>query len=186
VIQTSDSRTRAAAAILLAAAFAALSLSGCGREAKQSTKGAQAPTFDPSSLAVPDSGGHKLRGQVLYMPAYSSIPYKNGSYYDLGAFLAVHNTDLSAPISIRKADFFDTEGKLVESFVAEPRVLGPMATALFTVSQKGQKGAGANFLVEWTSEAPVSEPLIESVMKDLGSNLGISFLSQGRVVRELK
>jgi hypothetical protein len=144
-----------------------------------------APAFDSSTLSVPDEGGRKLRGQVLYMPAYSSIPYKNGSYHDLGAFLALHNTDLGRPITILKVDLFDSDGAMIEACVAEARRLAPLATALFPVTIKGRRGAGANFIVEWSSDSPVSEPLVESVMKDLGSNLGISFLSQGRIIREL-
>ena len=53
-----------------------------------------------------------------------------------------------------------------------------------TVPRTDQSGTGANFLVEWISEKPVTEPLVESVMKDLGGNLGLSFLSHGKVIRE--
>jgi len=40
--------------------------------------------------------------------------------------------------------------------------------------------------VEWVADQPVNEPLIESIMKDLAGNVGLSFLSQGRVIREMK
>ena len=173
-------------AMVAALALASLSQVSCGRGEPPAAGGEAPPAFDPASLEVPDQGGRKLRAQVLYMPVYSSIPYKSGSYYDLSAFLAIHNTDLQLPLSIRRVDFFDSEGRMLESFVSGTKILGPMATAIFPVSKKGQKGAGANFLVEWTADSPVNEPLVESVMKDLGSNLGISFLSQGRIIRELR
>ncbi|MBN2282688.1 MAG: DUF3124 domain-containing protein [Deltaproteobacteria bacterium] len=41
------------------------------------------------------------------------------------------------------------------------------------------------FIVEWMAHQPVNEPLIESVMKDLSGNSGMSFLSTGRVIREI-
>lgn len=71
---------------------------------------------------------------------------------------------------------------------AERRPLpdGEGTTAIFTVPQKDKSGAGANFLVEGVADQPVNEPLIESIMKDLAGNVGLSFLSQGRVIREMK
>lgn len=41
------------------------------------------------------------------------------------------------------------------------------------------------FIFEWMAHQPVNEPLIESVMKDLSGNSGMSFLSTGRVIREI-
>jgi hypothetical protein len=40
--------------------------------------------------------------------------------------------------------------------------------------------------VEWIADHPVNEPLIESVMKDLSGNLGLAFLSHGKVIREIQ
>ncbi len=143
-------------------------------------------SFNPETLKIPDKGGRKIRGQVLYMPIYSNIPHMEKQHYDLSAFLAIHNTDLKNPIKITKVVFFNTDGKAVKHFVSADRPLNPLATIIFTISQKDQSGTGANFLVEWMADKPVNEPLIESIMKDLSGNLGLSFLSQGRVIREIK
>lgn len=43
-------------------------------------------------------------------------------------------------------------------------------------------GAGANFLVDWGAEQPISEPVVEAVMIGTASQQGISFISPGRVV----
>ncbi|MCK7512327.1 MAG: DUF3124 domain-containing protein [Desulfobacterales bacterium] len=106
--------------------------------------------------------------------------------YDLSAFLAVHNTDLKHQIKITKVDFFNTDGRLVKSFISSDQQINPLATVIFTIPKKDQSGTGANFLVEWMADQPVNEPLIESVMKDLTGNKGLSFLSQGRIIREIK
>ena len=59
------------------------------------TENSSAPVaFNPETLKIPDKGGRKLRGQVLYMPIYSNIPYQETRDFDLSAFLAIHNTDL--------------------------------------------------------------------------------------------
>jgi len=142
--------------------------------------------FDAGTLKVPDQGVRKIRGQVLYMPIYSNVPYSDGKNYDLSAFLAIHNADLKYKIKITKVTLFNTDGKVVKQYITEDRLLEPFATAIFTISRKDQSGTGANFLVEWIADQPVNEPLVESVMKDLSGNLGLSFLSTGRVIREMK
>jgi len=120
------------------------------------------------------------------MPIYSNIPYQEKQHYDLSAFLAIHNTDLTHQIKITKVDYFNTDGHRVKSFIASDRKINPLATVIFTISKQDQSGTGANFLVEWMADLPVNEPLVESVMKDLSGNLGLSFLSTGRVIREIQ
>lgn len=142
-------------------------------------------SFNPETLKIPDKGGRKLKGQVLYMPVYSNIPFLKKEKYDLSAFLAIHNTDLDNKIKITMVNFFNTEGRLVKIYVDSEQHIKPLATAIFEVSTDDQSGTGANFLVEWTAEKPVNAPLIESVMKDLKGNSGLSFLSTGRIIREI-
>jgi hypothetical protein len=164
------------AGILLISAFAC-------EEKKQHTA---VPTiaFQAQSLRVAEGGVRKLRGQLLYMPVYSDIPNTDGRNFALSAFLAIHNTDLSQSIQVTRVTLFNTEGQAVKEYLSAEKQLGPMATAVFSVPRTDQSGTGANFLVEWVSEKPVTEPLIESIMKDLGGNLGLSFLSHGKVIRE--
>ncbi len=155
------------------------------KEQESRTESPRPTVFNPETLKIPDGGGRKIRGQVLYMPIYSNIPYSEKRHYDLSAFLAIHNTDLKNRIKITRVDFFNTDGKVVNQFIAADQWLDPLATAIFTIPQKDQSGTGANFLVEWMADQPVNEPLIESIMKDLSGNLGLSFLSTGRVIREM-
>ncbi|MEN6622685.1 MAG: DUF3124 domain-containing protein [Smithella sp.] len=143
-------------------------------------------SFNPETLKIPDTGGKKLRGQVLYLPVYSNIPDQSKQQFDLSAFLAIHNTDLKNKIKITKIDFFNTEGKLIKSFISSDKEINPLATLIITIPQSDQSGTGANFLVEWIADKPVNEPLIESIMKDLSGNKGLAFLSTGRVIREIK
>lgn len=143
-------------------------------------------SFNSETLKIPDGGVRKVRGQVLYMPVYSNIPFIEGKDFDLSAFLAVHNTDLKHQIKITKVMLFNTEGRIVKNFILEPRILNPFATEIFTILKEDQSGRGANFLVEWMADQPVNEPLIESIMKDLSGNKGLSFLSLGRVIREIQ
>ena len=156
------------------------------KEQVSTTESPRPTLFNPETLKIPDGGGRKIRGQVLYMPVYSNIPYSEKKNYDLSAFLAIHNTDLKNRIKITRVDFFNTDGKVVDQFIVADQWLAPLATAIFTIPRKDQSGTGANFLVEWMADQPVNEPLIESIMKDLSGNLGLSFLSLGKVIREIQ
>ena len=45
-------------------------------------------------------------------------------------------------------------------------------------------GAGANFIVKWTSSREVNVPIVECVMIGMKSGQGISFVSQGQEIKE--
>jgi Protein of unknown function (DUF3124). len=144
--------------------------------------------FDQKTLILKEnSETKKLRGQVLYIPIYSNVPYHKASKkFDLSAFIAIHNTDLGHWIKITKVLFFDNDGKLVANYLNKPVNVKPLGSANYFIPEKDQSGTGANFLVEWVSDNPVNEPLIESVMLGLTHGQGVSFSSTGRVIREIK
>lgn len=158
----------------------------CKKDESNTVNRSLAVSVNPASFKISDQGGRRLRGQVLYMPVYSNIPHLKKQSYDLSAFLAIHNTDLNHQIIITKVDYFNADGKLIKNFISANQQINPLATMIFPISKEDQSGTGANFLVEWISDQPVNEPLIESVMKDLSGNKGISFLSHGRVIREIE
>lgn len=129
----------------------------------------------------------KVRGQLLYMPIYSNVPYKEfDRKFDLSAFVAIHNTDLKHSIRITKVMFFNNDGKMVADYLPKDTTLNALAATNFFIPERDQSGTGANFLVEWVSDTLVNEPLIETVMLGLASGQGISFSSPGKVIRELK
>lgn len=143
--------------------------------------------FQADSLTIKESDSvKKVRGQVLYVPIYSNIPCRGDRLYDLSAFIAIHNTDVHNSIRITKVLYFNNDGKLVSDFLTRELSLGPMGATNFHIPKQDKSGTGANFLVEWRSDAPASEPLIESVMLDCETHKGMSFLSKGKVIREIR
>ncbi|SEM37503.1 Protein of unknown function [Syntrophus gentianae] len=162
--------------------FISCSGSEAPREEKKTDR-----SFSPAGLSVKESDGlKKVRGQVWYVPIYSNIPCDGDRLSDLSAFIAIHNTDLSYPIQVTKVLYFDNDGKLVKDFAVQQLKLAPLAATNFHIPRKDQSGTGANFLIEWTSDSPVSEPLIESIMVDCQTHKGLSFSSKGKVIREVK
>jgi hypothetical protein len=72
---------------------------------------------------------------------------------------------------------------MLQSYVEQPKVLGPLAsTEFFVDSTDTRGGAGANFIVNWDAEEEVYEPVFEAVMIGTGGGAqGLAFTSQGQV-----
>lgn len=128
------------------------------------------------------------RGELVYVPIYSSIYYENGKRtLELAATLAIHNIDPDHSITVTRADYFNAEGKLIKRYLEKPIILGPLQTTNIVINRTDTTGGtGANFLVDWNSKGLVASPLIEAVMANASSNLGIAFTSTGKVVRSIK
>lgn len=125
-------------------------------------------------------------GQIVYVPAYSHVYHGSGEPYLLTITLSVRNTSMEDEIVVKSVRYFDTKGKEIKSYLNKPVRLPPLATTEVLVRRDDTKGgSGANFLVEWFAEQPVSEPLIEAVMIDTKSQQGISFARRGSVIKQV-
>ena len=106
--------------------------------------------FNPNALIVKEDGtAKKVRGQVLYLPVYSNIPYmESGRKYSLSAFVAIHNTDLTNRMTITKVLFFDNDGKPVANYLERDTIIQPLGSTNFFIPENDKSGTGANFIVE--------------------------------------
>jgi hypothetical protein len=123
-------------------------------------------------------------GQTIYVPIYSHIYSGNREQpVYLAATLSIRNTDRKHSITVTAVDYYDSKGKFLKHYLEKPLALSKMATQRFVVSESDKSGgSGAKFIVKWTSDQPVAEPLIESVMISTKTQQGISFTSRGRVL----
>ena len=124
------------------------------------------------------------KGQTVYVPLYSNIFVGDREIaWQLSALLSINNTDPAQPITITRVDYYDSDGKLVRKYLEKSKKLNPMGSAYFYVKTSDTAGGwGANFLVEWTSEKKVNEPIVESLMSGMRGNHSVSFISPGRVI----
>lgn len=137
--------------------------------------------FKPAEI----TSTRKLHGQQVYIPVYSSIynQYEENLLH-MTAILSIRNTSFKEKISIKRVDYYDTNGKLLKEFIKGPFTLGKMSSKDFVIPENDlQGGTGANFIVEWDSENTVSLPLIESVMLGAIGTKGFSFSSRGQEVQ---
>jgi hypothetical protein len=140
------------------------------------------------ALAQEDSHISGSRGQTVYVPAYSHIygGDRERPVY-LAVTLSIRNTDPEQSITITRADYYDSEGRLIKEKIKDPVTLSPLHSTRFVIKESHKSGgSGAKFLVEWEANSPASPPIIESIMISTRGQQGISFTTRGRVIREKK
>jgi hypothetical protein len=137
-----------------------------------------------SSLTAMPSENLGVSG-AFYVPVYSSVSMSQGkSRADFSVTLSVHNASETRPLVLRRIAYFDTGGKMVESYLKAPVALKPFATIeVFVPAADIRGGTGANFVVDWAATGEIVEPVVEALMfGGLGSG-HYAFISQGRPIK---
>lgn len=125
------------------------------------------------------------QGQLVYVPAYSHVYHQDGKPHLLTITLSVRNTSTERGIVLMSVRYFGKNGEQIRSHLDRPLRLAPLAATEFLVERDDTSGgSGASFLVEWVSNQPVTEPIIEAIMIDTSAQQGISFARQGTVIKE--
>lgn len=160
----------------------------CGKKAAKHEFANTPEYFDRGSLRQDIIPIKQLKGQLLYLPVYSNIPYQIDTVmFDMSAFVAIHNTDLSSELLLTKVLYFNQDGKLVDDFLKNGNIrIEPLATKDFYIPYEDKSGTGANFLIEWISDSTVNEPLVEAVTLCLKPNNTLAILSHGKIISEKK
>jgi hypothetical protein len=137
-----------------------------------------------ASLAEAYPANSQVR-RTVYVPAYPAIRIMSGrSRVDLATTLSIHNTSRDKPLLLERVDYHDTNGDIIQSYLEEPVALKPLGTIeMFVAGEDRRGGTGANFVVNWAADGPISEPVIEAVMIGTQGNATYSFLSPGRPER---
>jgi hypothetical protein len=121
----------------------------------------------------------------FYVPVYSSVSMAQGKLRaDFSVTLSVHNASETRPLVLKRIAYFDTSGKMVESYLKAPVALKPFATVeIFIATSDVRGGTGANFVVDWAAAGEIAEPAVEALMVG-GVGAGhYAFISQGRPIR---
>jgi hypothetical protein len=154
-----------------------------GPAAKAQTGAGIEQTFANSLTSVPtESLG--VSG-AFYVPAYSSVSMSQGkTRADFSVTLSIHNASETRPLVLKRIAYFDTGGKMVESYLKAPIALKPFSTVeVFVPTTDVRGGTGANFVVDWAATGEIAEPVVEALMLGgLGSG-HYAFISQGRPIK---
>jgi len=140
-------------------------------------------TFAASLTAVPPES--LAASGAFYVPVYSSVSMSKGKLRaDFSVTLTVHNASETSPLVLNRIAYFDTSGKMVESYLKAPIALKPFSTIeVFIPATDVRGGTGANFVVDWAATGEIAEPAVEALMVG-GIGAGhYAFISQGRPIR---
>jgi hypothetical protein len=122
---------------------------------------------------------------AFYVPVYSSVSMSQGKLRaDFSVTLSVHNASETRPLVLKRIAYFDTSGKMVESYLKSPIALKPFSTIeVFIATSDVRGGTGANFVVDWAATGEIAEPAVEALMVGSVGNAHYAFISQGRPIR---
>jgi hypothetical protein len=122
---------------------------------------------------------------AFYVPVYSSVAMSQGKLRaDFSVTLSVHNASETRPLVLKRIAYFDTAGKMVESYLKAPVALKPFATIeVFIPTSDIRGGTGANFAVDWAAAGEIAEPAVEALMVGSVGAGPYAFISQGRPIR---
>jgi Protein of unknown function (DUF3124) len=125
---------------------------------------------------------------AFYVPVYSSVSMNPGKLRaDFSVTLSVHNASETRPLVLKRIAYFDTSGKMVESYLKSPVALKPFATIeVFIAASDVRGGTGANFVVDWAATGEIAEPTVEALMFGSVGAGHYAFISQGRALRVIK
>jgi hypothetical protein len=129
----------------------------------------------------------KYQGQMVYVPIYSHIYHGDRVQHPLylTATLSIRNTDPDYPITITSINYYNSEGKLLKSYLQNHVKLSPLTSTRVIIPESDKSGgSGASFMVTWESRTKVTAPLIEAIMIGTKGQQGVSFTSPGRVIKE--
>lgn len=133
-----------------------------------------------------DDRAPRSRGQVLYVPVYSAISYLDKNRFSLAVTISINNTDPANGLEVTAARYYDNDGAFVRDFLDAPTTLDPLGTTqLFIGSSEYRDDVGANFIIEWQADQPISPPLVEAIMVGSKGTQGLAFTSRAVVVEEV-
>jgi hypothetical protein len=142
--------------------------------------------FKESLTELPPSSALSAKG-TIYVPAYSRV-YGTGDrkLIELSTTLRIDNTSATKPLVLDRIEYFDTTGRLVQRYLNDPVALRPFGSIEIVVPAEDDRGGtAANFIVEWSGNGPIAEPLVEAVMIGSQENTSYSFVSPGRPIRNV-
>jgi hypothetical protein len=145
--------------------------------------GSIAQSFAGSLTALP--GENLDVSGAFYVPAYSSVAMSQGKLRaDFSVTLSVHNASETKALVLKRIAYFDTAGKMVESYLKEPVALKPFSTIEVAIAANDTRGGtGANFIVDWAAAGDIAEPVVEALMVGSVGAGHYAFVSQGRSVK---
>lgn len=165
--------------IVLLALAAILPLASCNTNRGETSQKHVSQNWNERTIVF--SSSDSLIFGESYLSVYSEIySYTAEQTFPLTATVSIHNTSQSDSIFIKKADYYNTNGKLIRSYVDQPIFVKPLESLQIVIDETDEEGGtGANFIFEWATPSPSIEPYFEAVMISTSGQQGMSFTTRG-------
>jgi hypothetical protein len=113
----------------------------------------------------------------IYSKIYSITEHRS---INLTVTASMRNISSTDTIYIESANYYNTEGDLIRTYVDHPIFLEPSETIEIVINEKDTHGgSGANFIFEWAHKKESYVPTFDAVMISTSGQQGISFTTQG-------
>ena len=141
--------------------------------------------IDWSSKEVNLNQKDSLITGTTYLSVYSQIySYTEHTSIDLTATVSMRNTSADMKLYLLKADYFDTKGNKIHSYVDKPIEISELETLEIVIAEfDKQGGTGANFIFDWAIEPSSTSPIFEAVMISTYGQQGLSFTTKGHQIK---
>ena len=106
------------------------------------------------------------KSQSVYVPIYSHFFLRGDERVplNLSVNLIISNTDSANSIQITEVIYYNSEGKIIKSYLNSPKNLDPMASTYYLIKTEDDSGGwGASFIIKWKSANKVTQPLMEAI-----------------------
>ncbi|KAA1242128.1 DUF3124 domain-containing protein [Aquimarina sp. RZ0] len=159
-----------------------LALSGCNKP--NPNKQLEQGILKENTIEDNESFSYPIKQQI-YVPIYSDIYNKTKDYrFLLTATLSIRNTSPKDSLFIKNADYYNTQGDFVRSYIKQPIYLKPLESIEYVIEEKDTLGgSGANFLIIWGANKNI-KPIFQGVMVGISGQQGFAFTTDGVVVSE--
>ncbi len=159
-----------------------LALSGCTKQ--NPNKQLEQGILKENTITDNEKFNYPIK-QQMYVPIYSDIYNKTKDYrFLLTATLSIRNTSPKDSLFIKNADYYNTQGDFVRSYIKKPIYLKPLESIEYVIEEKDTLGgSGANFLITWGANKTM-KPIFQGVMVGILGQQGFAFTTDGVVVSE--
>lgn len=126
------------------------------------------------------------KNQTVYVPINSQLFVAGDEKrpIKLSTNLIIRNTDSLTPIKITEINYYNSEGKLITTYLDSSKSINPRASTYILIERRDERADwGAHFIIKWESVKSVTQPLVEVIHAALSGTHGGLFKSRGVPIR---
>lgn len=126
-----------------------------------------------------DTINTNLKHGQTHLSVYSSVYSKTEHRtHELTATVSMRNLSMKDSLFITTADYFNTKGEKIKTYLNGIIGLGPLETVEIVIGQNNiAGGTGGNFVFDWYTS--ITSPHFEAIMISTSGQQGISFRTEG-------